>query len=391
MLNSKGERELAYVVEVNDILPIEGADRVEVAVVGGWTIMVRKGQFKPGDLAVYFEIDSKVPEKEPFLFLADKHYKIKTQKYFKGTVISQGLLMAPADFGWGEDFNYKVGDFLTEELGVTYSVEEDNVRKKKSEDKYKRMAGRHPKLFQNPIIKRIYKNECGKKFLFFFFGKKKDKKTEWPSWVVKTDEERVQNIPYILKDKNPWVVTEKIDGTSTTFTIRRHKHRKKKYDFYVCSRNVVFDKPDKQCYYETNVYTEMAQKYDVENVLASILTANPELDWVTLQGETYGASIQKRNYGLNEQRFMGFNLITSNEGRWDSVRARNFMENMGIPWVPIIDENFILPDSVGEILEYAENASVIDGGMREGCVFRSHDGSQSFKAVSNAYLLKYHG
>ena len=85
MLNKKKERELAYVVKIDNILPIERAERVEQAVVGGWHIMVRKNQFKIGDKAVYFEIDSKVPEREPYMFLADKHFKIKTQKYFKGT------------------------------------------------------------------------------------------------------------------------------------------------------------------------------------------------------------------------------------------------------------------------------------------------------------------
>ena len=65
--------------------------------------MTRRGQFKPGDPAIYFEIDSKVPETETFEFLAPKHYKVKTQKYFKGTVISQGLLMSAEDFGWKTD------------------------------------------------------------------------------------------------------------------------------------------------------------------------------------------------------------------------------------------------------------------------------------------------
>ena len=62
MLYSKKERELCYFVTIDEIKPIEGADRVEVAVVSGWKIMVRKGQFKAGDIAIYFEIDSKVPE-----------------------------------------------------------------------------------------------------------------------------------------------------------------------------------------------------------------------------------------------------------------------------------------------------------------------------------------
>ena len=220
MLNEKKERELAYVVKVDEIRPIEGADRVEVAIVNGWHIMVRKDQFKPGDLAVYFEIDSKVPAEEPFMFLEPKHFKIKTQKYFKGTVISQGLLMSFEDFGWEKDA-YKLGDFLTQKLKVTYAVEEDNARKASSVDKYKKMAQRHGKLFSHQPFRWLMRKTWGKKILFLFFGKTSDKKAGWPAWVSKTDEERVQNMPWILENKNPWVATEKIDGTSTTFTMKR--------------------------------------------------------------------------------------------------------------------------------------------------------------------------
>ena len=392
MLNEKKERELAYVVKVDEIRPIEGADRVEVAIVNGWHIMVRKDQFKPGDLAVYFEIDSKVPAEEPFMFLEPKHFKIKTQKYFKGTVISQGLLMSFEDFGWEKDA-YKLGDFLTQKLKVTYAVEEDNARKASSVDKYKKMAQRHGKLFSHQPFRWLMRRTWGKKVLFLFFGKTSDKKTGWPTWVAKTDEERVQNMPWILENKNPWVATEKIDGTSTTFTMKRVKTRflkKEKFEFYICSRNVVFDKPDKACFYDTNVYTEMAEKYNVEAVLQKILKNRPDLEWVTLQGETYGQGIQKREYSLKEHNFMGFNFITSAEGRWDSKRASKLMMGFGIPWVPIIDENFILPDTVDELLAIATGDSVVDGGMREGLVFRSQDGVQSFKAVSNEFLLKFH-
>lgn len=392
MLNEKKERELAYVVKVDEIRPIEGADRVEVAIVNGWHIMVRKDQFKPGDLAVYFEIDSKVPAEEPFMFLEPKHFKIKTQKYFKGTVISQGLLMSFEDFGWNRDA-YRLGDFLTQKLKVTYAVDEDNVRKAASVDKYKKMAQRHGKLFSHQPFRWLMRRTWGKKFLFLFFGKTSDKKTGWPAWVSKTDEERVQNMPWILENKNPWVATEKIDGTSTTFTMKRTKTRflkKEKFEFYICSRNVVFDKPDKACFYDTNVYTEMAEKYNVEAVLQKILKNRPDLEWVTLQGETYGQGIQKREYSLKEHNFMGFNFITSAEGRWDSKRASKLMMEFGIPWVPIVDENFILPDTVDELLTIATGDSVVDGGMREGLVFRSQDGVQSFKAVSNEFLLKFH-
>lgn len=388
MLNEKKERELAYVVKVDEIRPIEGADRVEVAIVNGWHIMVRKDQFKPGDLAVYFEIDSKVPAEEPFMFLEPKHFKIKTQKYFKGTVISQGLLMGFEDFGWEKDA-YKLGDFLTQKLKVTYAVEEDNVRKASSVDKYKKMAQRHGKLFSHQPFRWLMRRTWGKKVLFLFFGKTSDKKTGWPAWVAKTDEERVENMPWIFDNKSPFVATEKIDGTSTTFTMKRGKFGKN--DFYVCSRNVVFDKPDKNCFYDTNVYIEMAEKYDIEKILESILTDDPTLDWVTLQGETYGAGIQKRDYGLKEHRFAGFNFITSKEGRWDSVRAAKFMTQYNIPWVPILDENYILPDTIEELRAFSHNeGSRIDGVIKEGIVFRSQDGSMSFKCVDPEFLMKYH-
>ena len=117
---------------------------------------------------------------------------------------------------------------------------------------------------------------------------------------------------------------------------------------------------------------------------------NLNWDWVTLQGETYGAGIQKRDYSLKGHDFMGFNFITSTNGRWNSVDASKLMSQYGIPWVPIVNENFILPDTVEELLAIATSASVVDGGMREGLVFRSQDGAQSFKAVSNEFLMKYH-
>lgn len=402
MLNKNGQRELAYVVRIDGILPIEGADRVEVAQVGGWKIMVRKGQFREGDPAIYFEIDSKVPEKEPFLFLKDKKFRIKTQRYFKGTVISQGLLMSPEDFGWSVETarsngtpvikagskKYSEGDFLTQDLEVTYYEPEDNARKAPSADKYKKMAGRHPKLFRNPVIKWIYSHTWGKKLLFVFLGKAKDKTTEWPDWVKKTDEERVQNMPWILQDKSEWISTEKIDGTSTTAALR--KTGVKKYKFYICSRNVVYNKPDKKCYYDFNVYTEMAEKYHFEEALKAIADKY-NLEWVTLQGESYGAGVQKREYGLAGHDFMGFNLIFSDRGGLNSRESAEIMKEFGIPWVPILDEHFVLLDTVEELLTIATGKSVVDGEMREGIVFRSQDGTKSFKAVSNEFLLKYHG
>ena len=404
MLNKDNIRELAYVVTIDDITPIEGYDRVELAHVSGWTIVVGKGEFKAGDPAIYFEIDSKLPEVKPFTnmeFLAKKKYKIKTQKMCKS--ISQGLLMSAENFGWrietfpslriidDKNIPHRIDDesrFLTKQLGVTYNDPADNVRKGASADKYKKMAQRNGKLFSKQPFRWLMRRPWGRKLLFIFFGKKKDKRN-WPEWVQKTDEERVQNMPWILNDKSEWIATEKIDGTSTTFTIKRGKGFKKN-DFYVCSRNVVFDKPDKKCFYETNVYTEMAEKYNMEGVLTSLLEMFPHAEWITIQGETYGAGVQKRDYSKKDHDFMAFNLIMSHTGRWNTVDMKKLLDCFSIPCVPILDEHFILPDTVDELLAYATNSSKVDGGMREGVVFRYKDGTKSFKAVSNEFLLKYH-
>lgn len=409
MLNPKtNERELAYVVTIDNITPIEGYDRVELAHVGGWTIVVGKGEFKAGDPAIYFEIDSKLPEVKPFTdmeFLAKKKYRVKTQRMCKS--ISQGLLMSVANFNGAiiDEKTIRIGTphkdcslhriddesrFLTKDLGITYYVAEDNTRKAPSVDKYKKMAQRHGKLFAKQPFRWLMKRDWGKRLLFVFFSKKRDK-TGWPAWVKKTDEERVQNMPWILQDKNPWIATEKIDGSSTTFTIKRGKWPRKN-EFYICSRNVCFDKPDKTCFYDTNIYIEMAEKYHIEHILTEMLTLFPAAEWITIQGETYGAGVQKRDYHLKGHDFMAFNLITSDKGRFNTLKMRELLEDYyRIPCVPIVDSKFILPDTVEELLEYATDVSQVDGDMREGIVFRSEDGSKSFKAVSNEFLLAYHG
>lgn len=408
MLDNTGTRQLAYVVLIDGIEPIPGYDRVEHAIVGGWRVIVQKGQFNVGDPAIYFEIDSRVPsDKECFAFLEKRNYKVKTLKMCK--TLSQGLLMHATDFGWhienlAEDVNICIVDekgtrhyphdesrFLTKQLGVTYADEEDNQRKAPSADKYKKMASRHPNIFKKPFVRWLMKHSWGRKLMFFFFGKKKDKKNGWPAWVQKTDEERVQNMPWILNSEEQWIATEKVDGTSTTFTMKRGKFGKK--EFYVCSRNVCFDSVEKPCYYDTNVYWEMAQKYDVFNVLAKMLDEYPEEEWITIQGETFGKSVQRREYSMDGHDFAAFNLIYSSRGRVGTDELIKTLAKYNIPTVPVIEEAMYINqfENVDAILEYAEGTSQYDGLPREGIVFRSLDGTKSFKAVSNSFLLKYHG
>lgn len=411
MLNNNQERELAYVVLVDGIEELPGYDRVESAIIGGWRCIVPKGQFKVGDPGIYFEIDSKVPADNPaFAFLEKRNYKIKTQRMCKS--ISQGLLMHAEDFGWNigydtddssgnvpyiidnkGEYHYAGGEsrFLTKELGVTYADAEDNQRKAPSVDKYKKMVQRHPTVFRKPFVCWLMKRQWGKDLMFIFFGKKKDKKNGWPAWVSKTDEERIENMPWILKNKDPWIATEKIDGSSTTFTMKRGKFKKK--EFYVCSRNVCFDSIDKPCYYNINIYWEMAEKYSMFGVLADLLDHMPAAEWVTIQGETYGEGVQKNTYDIKGHDFKAFNLITSDKGRWNSCDMKNLLEKgYNIPCVPILSSFFVLPDTVEELRDCVNSKpSFVNGKIKEGIVFRSQDGVQSFKCVSPEYLLKYHG
>lgn len=401
MLNSNNERELAYVVKINSIEPIVGSDNCEAAIVGGWRVMVRKGQFNAGDLAVYFEIDSKLPENdERFAFMARKNYKVKTQRYTfggKGLMISQGLLMSAEDLGWNKEDMTEFGDerFVTKKLGVTYAVAEDNIRKGSGDpnQKYKAMGARHIKLAKTRWWRWLMKREWGRKLLFKFFGKKKDNPRGWPNhfpYIHKTDEERCENMPWILQNKEPWIVTEKLDGTSCTYILERLKGRNK-YEFYVLSRNVRQKDETQACYHDHNIYWDLAFKYDIENKLRKFLDENPACTYVCVQGEGVG-SVQGNPLKLKEDDLYLFNFIDSINGRWPSTLGKNIAEEMGMKWVPILNENFILPDDMETFKQMATAPSAVNPAvMREGIVLRHAGDDMSFKNVSREYLLKHNG
>lgn len=399
MLNKDGQRELVYVVKIDTIEPIVGSDNCEAAVVGGWKIMVRKQTFQPGDLAIYFEIDSHVDTTKPeFAFLEKKHGNIKTQKYTFGGknpgFYSQGLLMSAKDFGWD---SLTEGDFLTEKLGVTYAVAEDNKRKAKNnpDAKINAALARHPK-FAKKYGKIVKNNKFLRWFFILIWGKKKDSRS-WIEGVPKTDEERIENRVWTLEDQTTeWIATEKIDGTSTTFYLSRGKGFKKP-EYLVCSRNVVFDTPTKveKNYYSdiigSNVYLEMSDKYNMRAALQELLNQRPSADWIAIQAETFGQGIQKRDYGMKNHEIRAFNLLYSDCGRVGTLEMRDVLEPLGVPVVPIISEGMTLPATINELREFVHSApSAIDSGMKEGIVFRTKDGKDSFKCVDPEFLLRYH-
>ena len=384
-----GERALAYIVTVDDITPIEGADNIELATVGGWRVIVNIGQFKTGDKAVFFEIDSKLPETEWSEFLRPKKFRIKTMKLGKFGVFSQGLLM-PMDI-LPNNKEYDIHEDVTNVLGVTYYIEEDNARKAKTNpnEKYNRMCARNPKLAKKPWFKWFMKRMWGRKLLFVFFGSKKDNPKKWPEWIKKTDEDRIENVMFMLDDKEPYVVTEKIDGTSTTVFLDLTG---RKPDFGVCSRNVrQMDMNAKNFHSEEvgdNVYWEMAIKYNMQDALNDI-AKRYGYKRVVIQGETYGAKLQGDPLKLDDRRFAAFNLVVDGV-RLGSLVAKDILAQYDIPFVPIIDDHYILPgqDEFEEFKQSADGKSVINKKCkREGFVYRSMDGQKSFKNVSRKFLI----
>lgn len=397
IINEK--RALAYTAKCGSIRPIEGADNIDLMAVNGWNVIVKKGEFQEGDLCIFFEIDSKLPQCGWSEFMAKKHYKVKSMKLGKFNVISQGLALPIDSFGMEMPNEENID--VTELLGVTYSVQEDNKRKA-NVNKYEKMRSRHIKLFKKyKWLQWLYKRNWGKRLLFIFLGKKKDKsETAFPThfpFVHKTDEERVENMPWILEDEGEWVKTLKIDGTSSTYILERKKtFFKEEFEFYVLSRNVRQLTPDQNCYHEDNVYWDMENKYHIREFLEGLMIyvegqVGHQIDYVAIQGETAGVGVQGNPHGLDDTYFFGFNLIDAVHGRWESPVAAHYCNAFGISWVPILDTHYKLPKTMEEMKLTADGPCDLPNstGLREGFVYRSAtDPNRSFKNVSREFLIK---
>ena len=386
IINNK--RALAYIQHVTNIRPIDGADNIEQCNVLGWNLICKKGEFHEGDPCVYIEIDSKVPDREEFEFLRAKGFKVKTMKLGKFNCISQGLAMPQSAFK--ELAGLSEGTDVTDILGIKYSVQEDNTRKGNGDPnaKYKSMAARHHKIFKQKWARWMMRRSWGRKVMFFFFGKKKDNPRGFPSFVSKTDEERVENQPWRIGDGKTYLATEKLDGTSCTYALERKGRNK--FEFYVCSRNVRQQDEKQECYHDHNIYWDLAFKYNIEQHLKDFLNKFPQLKWVCIQGEGVG-SVQGNPLKLKEDDLYVFNFKDSESGRYNSIAGRAIIEKMGMKWVPILGE-VQMPDTMEELKALATGKSKVNPDvMREGIVYRSLDGSDSFKNVSREYLIKHNG
>lgn len=352
-------RKLATIREISDIQPIEGRDRIVLATVDGWHVIVTK-DFNVGDNVVYCEIDSVLPEKPEFEFLRPKKFRIRTMRM--AGVLSQGICF-PLDILPEKYRDCEIGEDVTDIIGVKQYEETMDTGDRELPQKKKKYPAflMRFRWFRNLVLP-------------------KKTKGSFPSFISKTDEERIQNMPWILKDKREWIATEKIDGQSGTFALVKHKSLfRTRYEYIVCSRNLRLTHPDNSSYWK------VSDKYQIENALKNLI-GNRE--WIAIQGECVGPKIQKNKYGLNDYDMYVFNLLYPT-GRVDSVRAKSICENKGLNFVPIVEDHVILPDTVDEVLAYAHGKSMLADTLREGIVFRTRDGKQSFKAVDPEFLLKW--
>lgn len=360
------DRKLAHVEKIVSLSPIEGADRIEVATVLGWQCVVKKGEFNVNDKVIYIEVDSIVPPKPEFEFLKDRKYRVRTIKLRKQ--ISQGLVLPLSTLAKSY---YKEGEDVTELLGI---IKYDPQAQKEAMEQDVRL--------KNPIVKFMSRYKWFRNIFL------KRASGGFPSWIRKTDEERIQNMPQVFQEeyRNLFSVTEKLDGQSATYFLKRRLNKswigdKYLYEFGVCSRNLRRGKPDNSSYWT------IARKYNIERVLADI-SVKENLEYLVLQGEIIGESIQANKYKVSGYDFYAYNLVTP-KGRLDTEVARDVLDEFDIKTVPLIDI-IQLPSNIEELVKMSVGMSSLKNDtMREGLVFRSLRNNEiSFKVINPDFLLK---
>lgn len=360
------ERSLAHIEQVVSLSPIEGADFIEAAMVLGWQLVVKKGEFQVGDYAVYIEIDSMLPDKPEFEFMRDRKFRIKTIKLRKQ--ISQGILF-PLSILPAKYRNKPLGFDCTEILGI-----------KKYETPTERRDSqiREPEGWLWRFIKRNRATKWLSRYKWFrsmFY--RRQKRSTFPPWIVKTDEIRLQNYTQVLSTPGEFYITEKLDGMSFTGFL------KKPTEFGICSRNQRRDKDIGSAWYE------VAKQYNIKEVLKSLMGDKQS---IVLQGEIVGPNIQGNKYGLKELKLYVFNIIIDgiklNPQEIQQILLMNEIAiSVGLESVPVLCKMELLP-AVEEMVKYSNGKSVLNQSvMREGIVCRQ--GDISFKVVSPEFLLKY--
>ena len=368
-------RNLASIQRIGDLEPIPGADSIEKVTVLGWQLVVKKNEFKVGELCVYCEIDSVLPERPEFEFLKDRKYRIKTIK-LRGQ-ISQGicfpLSILPADT------TIKEGEDVTEILGI---------KKWEPYQEEQRCASQTGKIryptWMPAWVQRVIHNF---RFIRTYYRKHSGQKT-FPSLIPKTDETRVQVLkPLIEKYKGTkCYITEKLDGSSVTV----YQINKK---FGVCSRNVDLkrDKNDK--------FWATVLSHDLENKFKKLFG---DIN-IALQGELVGVGIQGNKYKLYRTDIYFFNVYFIRKNAFGGMNdLLDICKMLNEKHVPVLDDDYELSGSIPELVELSKGESKLSNIMREGIVIRPLEeiedyefgrqlvkGRISFKSVNPEFLIKY--
>lgn len=347
-------RKLATIRKISQLLPIPGADKIETAVIDGWTVVVKKGEFNIGDLCVYFEVDSWVPhtlapfltkpEHYPKVFNGVEGQRLKTIR-LKGQ-LSQGLVLPLI-----EEYHVKFAETFEYSYEARYLIEGDDVTEILGIQKW-----------EKPLAACLAGTARG----------------NFPSEVPKTDQERIQNLTRNLEqwvdESLDWEVTEKLHGSSCTFYLD------KEGVFHVCSRNLDL-KED-----EGNAFWKAARKYNVEQGMRNL-----EMFGVAIQGELIGPGINGNQYGVPEGdvQFYVFDMYSAVEKNYCPATHRPFIAlGLNLEHVPVIRIGRLPGHSVQEILQYAEGESKLNNSKREGVVFKCvQKPDVSFKAINNSWLL----
>lgn len=362
------ERKLASIQKIAKIEDIkflnaegveETAQNIVKAHVLGWQCVTqRSNNFKEGDLVVYFEVDSVLPARPQWEFLRKKpdetSFRIKTIK-LKGQ-FAQGLILPIESIPELKEVDeFEEGLDLTSILG---------------------------------IIK--YEPEIPAQLAGQVMG-------DFPGFVSKTDETRIQTCPGVLVKRKgeKMVAAEKIDGSSiTVFYVPRNTpgvpskylDSEDEWIFGVCSRNlsIKFD--------EGNAFWKAVMFYNLEQKLRE--RGKP----IVLQGELHGAGIQKNKYKMEVVRIAWFNVVDPIKREYYNYKEfKDTIQELGMDTVPILDENFVLDHTVDQLVTYSIGKSVLNSGVwREGIVLRPHIESEerylgrfSFKVINPEFLVKF--
>jgi hypothetical protein len=352
-------RKLASVRKISGIRAIPRADRLVVAQVDGRECVVPKDEFRVGDRIVYIETDSVVPERPEFEFLRPRNFMVRTIK-LRGQV-SQGLVLPMSVLPSGD---YADGDDVTDVLGIT-----------KCDPQAQREALTGEAQNEFPWFMKRFK-WCRRLFA------RQKRKSRFPSWISKTDEERIQNLPALFETESRkgtgFSVTEKMAGQSATYYLRRRGWGR--FEFGVCSRNFLLSAPDNSSYWA------VAKQYDIEGVLRKLIGRNGS---VVMQGEICGRGIQGDKHRIAGYELFVFNLIfPSQRAHMATAETAKLIEPFGLRTVPIVEEGKKLPATVAELAEYSKGlSSVRYGQKRGGVVMRNAESGISFKVINPDFLL----